>query len=244
MSKKVAIVGYSLSKNMAPFNDETFEIWGLNDLYKHIPRYDRWFQLHTANEVEKRHIESPDNRDSWAAHFEKLKDLNCPVYLQQEHTGIPNSVRYPLEEIFKHFGECFVRPCHAKYFTNTISYMIALAIYEEYDEIHVYGVDMATTFLDNEYAHQRPSCEFWLGVAAGRGIRLYIPDNADLLKTRFLYGYEDEKKHSFEIKIQTLQEDVKRKKVQAMEQQRNWRDHQKEYEGAELALKEIMSTWQ
>lgn len=244
MSKKVAIVGYSMNRNKAPFNDESFEIWGLNDLYKHIPRYDRWFQLHTANEVERRHFESVESRDNWETHLECLKQMTCPVYLQEYHPEIPHSIKYPLEDILAHFGRCFVEPDHAAYFTNSVSYMIALAIYEGFEELHIYGVDMATSFIDNEYSHQRPSCEFWLGMAAGRGMKLHIPKETDLLKTRFLYGYEDEKKHTFETKIQTLQSDIAKKKAQAITQQRQWRDYQKEYEGAELALKEIMVTWQ
>ena len=241
--KKVAIVGYSLSRSLAPFGDESFEIWGLNDLYKHIPRYDRWFQFHTANEVERTHIENPEVRDSWETHVGVLKAMSCPVYMQTEHPEMPHSVKYPLDEILEHFGGCFVDPDDAKYFNNSISYMIALAIYEGFDEIHVYGVDMSTLMEDGEYAHQRPSCEFWLGMAAGKGIKLYIPKEADLLKTRFLYGYEDEKQHVFEKKIQALQEDVSQKKLQAIEQQRQWRDHEKEYAGAEVALREIMLTW-
>ena len=50
--------------------------------------------------------------------------------------------------------------------------MIALAIYEDFDIIHVYGVDMAVC---GEYEQQRPSCEFFCGIAKGKGIELYIP---------------------------------------------------------------------
>lgn len=242
--KKVAIVGYSMTRDMAPYNDPEWEIWGLNDLYQHIPRYNRWFQIHTANEVHRRYLECPDSRHDWDQHFEVLKQMECPIYMQEVHPEIPNSKKFPLEEMFDHFGECFTNPEHAKYFTNSISFMIAMAIYEGFNEIHVYGVDMATTFNDGEYSMQRPSCEFWLGMAAGRGIKLFIPDQSDLLKTRFLYGYEDEKKHAFEKKVISLQEDVRAKKAQAIAQQKNWREHEMQYAGADMALKEIMLTWQ
>ncbi len=242
--KKVAIVGYTLSRDLAPFTDPDFEVWGLNDLYKHIPRYDRWFQIHTEQEVQRCHLANPAARDTWEAQKQALSQMKCPVYMQDVHPEIPVSVRFPLQEMFEHFGECFVNPKHAEYFTNSISYMIALAIYEQFDEIHVYGVDMATTMADGEYAHQRPSCEFWLGIAAGRGIKLHIPDEADLLKSRFLYGYEDEKRHVFETKIKTLQTDLANKKAQAKEQQQHWRNHEMQYTGAETALKEVMLTWQ
>ena len=245
MAKKVAMVGYSLNRHKAPFNDESFEIWSLNDLYQHIPRYNRWFQLHTQKDVETKNLEARQGRCcEWEAMVEVFKQMPCPVYMQQEHPLIPQSVKYPLEEILGHFGKCFTDPDNTKYFTNTVSYMLALAIYEGFDEIHIYGIDMSTFLEDGEYAFQRPSCEFWLGMAAGRGIKLHIPKESDLLKTRFLYAYEEEKKHAYEEKIKYLQEDVAKKKAQTIEQQRHWRDHQKEYEGAELALKELLLTWQ
>jgi hypothetical protein len=55
--------------------------------------------------------------------------------------------------------------------------------------IGVWGVDMA---VDSEYFYQRPSCEFALGAAFGLGIKLYIPAEADLLKTTHLYGFEEQ----------------------------------------------------
>ena len=63
--------------------------------------------------------------------------------------------------------------------------MIAMAIYEGFDVIHLYGVDMA---VGSEYEKQRPSCEFWMGVAKELGIKLYIPDQSDLLKCLCVYG--------------------------------------------------------
>ncbi len=42
-----------------------------------------------------------------------------------------------------------------------------------------------------EYAEQRPSCEFYLGHAAGMGIQLFIPEGSDLLRTSHRYGFDD-----------------------------------------------------
>ena len=63
----------------------------------------------------------------------------------------------------------------------------------DWQYIGVWGVDMAQGGAfgqPSEYAEQRPSCEFWLGQAAGRGIYVYIPPASDLLKAAGLYGYE------------------------------------------------------
>ena len=56
--------------------------------------------------------------------------------------------------------------------------MIAFAIFEGFKEIHVYGVDMSQ---DEEYFGQRNGVEFWMGVCAGRGCTLYVPQASDLL---------------------------------------------------------------
>jgi hypothetical protein len=66
--------------------------------------------------------------------------------------------------------------------------MIALAIYLKFDDIGIYGVDMAA---DSEYGTQRPSCEYFIGLARGRGINVYLPPETDLCKTFYLYGYQD-----------------------------------------------------
>lgn len=244
--KKVAILGYTPSREMAPFTDPEFEIWGINDLYKHLPKWDRWFELHTATQIQYEHVakEGPRQISSWEANKIDLAKMQCPVYMQEKHDDIPNSVKFPLDNIIKHFESCFLDTDHARYFNNTISYLVAFAIIEEYEEIHIYGVDMATTMADGEYAHQRPSCEFWLGVAAGRGIKIHIPQESDLLKTRFLYAYEDEKKGAFEAKLIAIQQDVANKKANAIAQKTEWQKHEWQYVGAEIAIAEIKRNWQ
>jgi len=67
--------------------------------------------------------------------------------------------------------------------------MIALAVLLKYEEIHIYGVNMAQ---DQEYQHQRPSCEFFIGWARGAGIKIHLPHEADLCRSWMLYGYDDD----------------------------------------------------
>ena len=186
MAKKVAIVGCAESKMLAPFDDPEFEIWGVNNLYPHIKRATRWFEIHNINHNGERFFRRGDRQfrgqevDQYLSHLgEWAKEKNCPVYMQKHWDIVPTSVEYPVQKMLKEFGT---------YFTNTISWELALAISEGFEEIHVYGVDMA---VDSEYHHQRPSCEYFLGIAMGRGIKVHIPDQADLLKTRFLYGFQE-----------------------------------------------------
>lgn len=88
---------------------------------------------------------------------------------------------YPLDEMCHHFG--------TKYFSNSISYMIALAIYEGYEKIHLWGIDHMER---EEYGTARAGVEYWLGRAEQAGIEVGIAESSALLKTHSgkLYGYE------------------------------------------------------
>ena len=112
-------------------------------------------------------------------HAAWLKQTSLPVYVWNQIPEWPTSVAYPREEVIDEFG---------RYFTNSVSWMIAHAILEGATTIGIYGVDMAQ---GGEYSAQRPSCEYFLGLAAGLGIELIIAETSDLLKTTSLYGESD-----------------------------------------------------
>jgi len=183
---KVAIVGFApstMSDVKHLFDNPDFEIWGLNQLYMafnpshNLPslgdRADRWFQIHSRQSYDANTLRDHSHHE-WMAN-----ETRFPIYMQEKDPTIPMSVRLPKEKILKEFGT---------YFTNSISWEIAVAIMEGFKEIHLYGVDMAT---HSEYAYERPSVEFFLGWARGRGIKIVVPERCDLLKTLWLYPYED-----------------------------------------------------
>lgn len=179
---KVAIVGFTTHRDKAPFHDESFQIWAMNDLYRFIPRVDVLFELHTRRLLNSKQRGVND-------HVEWLKTSPIPVFMQDHYDDIPNSVRFPIENILGKYGN---------YFTNSVSYMIALAIEEGAQEIHLYGVDMAG---EGEYEEQRPSVEYFLGIAKGMGIKVHVPPESELLKTMYLYGYEDEKETEMQLTL-------------------------------------------
>ena len=175
----VAILGFSVHFREAPFDDSDWEVWGINRLHVVTSKehqIDRWFQLH---DIEEHHGEDKE-------HLEFLKAFPGPVYLRQQDIGkfdIPNAVPFPEARLVDRFGG---------YFTNTISWLLAYAISLEPEALGIYGVDMAQdATLNSEYGHQRPSCEYFLGIAAGLGIKIHIPDGSDLLKASHLYAFED-----------------------------------------------------
>ena len=200
--KKVAIIGFAPHRVLAPYMDESFEIWGLNDLYEHLPRWTRWFDVHdrVIYKLDETYVTRKDGKP----HVQRLKELNCPVYMAKQYEDIPNSVRFPIEEAVEYFK--------TRYFTNTISMMIALAVMEEFEVIHVYGVDMA---VGTEYENQRSSCEYFLGFARGKGIEVYMPPESDLLQTAFIYGFEDEQRSAYEAKLDAIIKGMEERKTHA-----------------------------
>ena len=208
-TKKVAIVGCSTSKDLAPFKYQDWEIWGVNNLFYHIPplrKCDRWFEIHNItknNEGQFQRRGSSNFRGTEINQYiAALGQMPCPVMMQKVWDEIPNSEAYPLDEIKRRFGS--IMGWYSKndapaglewdklnpqlYGTNTVTYRILLAIHLGATHIGVWGVDMA---VDTEYHYQRPSCEWALGYAMGLGIDVYVPAEADLLKTIHLYGFEE-----------------------------------------------------
>jgi hypothetical protein len=178
LKDKVAIVGFADGhRHLAPFDDPAFEIWGLNRLHASLPgkRFDRWFELH--------------NLDMYAddqEHQAFLRSFPGEVYVRPEDIGkldIPAAVPFPKTEMLEAF---------LPYFTNTVSWLLGLSLMMEHSTVGVWGVDMAQdTLLQAEYQVQRPSCEYFLGVCAGRGVEVILPEGSDLLRATHLYGFEE-----------------------------------------------------
>jgi hypothetical protein len=238
---------------MAPYDDDSFEIWGVNNGYLLMKRFTRWFEIHNIT-FDGQHYYRRGAREfrgtDMDVYMQKLAELNVPVYMQQQWAAVPNSVVYPLAEVAKMLGsqlgwynhEGFegAQPGYDVYFTNTISYMIAVALLEGFEEIHVYGVDMA---VDTEYHHQRPSCEFFLGWAAGKGIKMYIPPQCDLMKTRFLYGFGEQVQDQYLLKLQNTKRSLKKKLDEVTGALNTNTIKQNQYIGAIAGLDEMVKNW-
>lgn len=229
--EKVAILGFVQHFRQAPFDDDSFEIWGLNELYDHIPRWTRWFEIHDRALYE-------NDRNRTSTHVQKLKTMTCPVFMQRHWDDIPTSVEYPMGAIC----QMFANPCPEArpYLTNSITYEILLAIAEQFKEIHIYGVDMAH---DSEYGQQRPSCEWAVGIAQGRGIKTYIPAESDLLKTNFLYGYEKDAAAAFDRKLAARVAEVQTQLTNLDNQFMQLVEARAQYRGAHQDLLHWQKNW-
>lgn len=169
---KLAIVGYATSsRDLAPFDDPEYDIGGLNQIYRFLPREDVHFDIH--GNWEEDNVEGTDHR-GW------LTQCGIPVVMSAPDFSIPTAVRFPLDACIRIAGD---------YFTSTVAFMIAWAIHQGYKEVALFGIDLV---VGTEYEVQKACAEHWLGVAHGRGMTVRLPPQCALLRHSHRYGYERE----------------------------------------------------
>lgn len=230
---KVAIMGFApstMSDVKFIWDDPELEIWGLNQMHVAFPalveRATRWFQIH-----QKHSYDINLARDK--SHHDWLKEQrNFPIYMIDKFDDVPMSIKWPHREIMATLG--------TDYFTNSISWMIALAIVERMhlpleirkkSDMYIFGVDMAQSDeIDSEYGEQRPSCEYFIGMARGLGIPVHIPDKSDLLKTMWLYPYEDNS--PFRTKLEARRVEMRQRVNMLANQEENMRAERLQLMGA------------
>ena len=166
------------------------EVWTLNKgiIDGVVKRCDRFFEMHTFE------MFTDDNYDPAYRDWLLVNKMNCPVYMVEQRNEIPGSEEYPLGAVLKNIFNDKIfrwdsiddRVQSNPYMTSTFSYMLGLAIYEEFDRIYLPGYDMKTK---TEYAYQKAGAEFLMGVAMGRGIQIILPTESAVMKSK-LYGYE------------------------------------------------------
>lgn len=184
MADKIAIVGTAPPHwQAAPFDDPEWEIWSLSRNYERLPRWDRWFELHRARHVCKTWSPGKEEQEALMrnVYLEWLAEHagKAPIYVNPDEPAAQEGVPFPADEVLAAFPRA--------YFTNTVSWMIAYALMQEPDAIGLWGVNME---LAGEYAEQRPSCEYFIGIAEGRGVDVVIPETASLCKAPRLYALD------------------------------------------------------
>ena len=152
---------------------EGTEVWGTTETYKGQANLDRVYFMDKLD---------PHLQTGWE-NLEGLAHWGGKVYTLKHYAGIPKSVAYPIDDIIHEFEKL--------YFTSSMSYMLAHAIYEKVDVINLHKV--ATLAASREYYHQKDCLDFWCGVALGRGIKVIVSPDSYLMKASpwcsTLYGY-------------------------------------------------------
>ena len=202
--KRCAIIGTAPSWTQTPWQDQTLEKWGLNDGYLlGIPVASRWFDLHPFHQM---NFQPRDRRAvpqsevpigaylSPEGHLEWLKTRGFPVYLAEPHPDYPTARVFPKQHVLDFWRPHWPLRLTRKgtivegpdYEVSTPSWMLMLAVMEQFSEIVITGIHLATSW---EYAQQRPNLEFLIGVARGLGVKIVLPESAPICKASYQYAF-------------------------------------------------------
>lgn len=159
MSKPLIIIAQGLSSLVdCPFDIET---WGTNTVY----RLAGFSELLNKFRLDKLFIADPlycPLRGIKNYDIEEMNALDIPIVSLHKIQGLKAGL-YPYKKITEHFK--------TDYFTGSIDYVIAYALYQGYDELNCYGF---TFDRYDEWMEQKGGIEYWLGRAEERGCKVYI----------------------------------------------------------------------
>ena len=161
--RKIALVGTASSGALAPFNDLSWEIWGVSQRASYVTRAARWFELHRLDG------EPQDWANRWRASIKTFIGDTELVMMYPEVGLAKNLIAYPYQRIVNRFGTYFM--------TSSFSWMMALAIDEMRPlsgnnvegEIAIFGVDME---YGTEYRQQRSGFHHFMHIANALGITI------------------------------------------------------------------------
>lgn len=163
------------------------EVWGINAVGD-VLACDRIFHMDDLKVQEARAAAKPDG--NIAAMIRWLKRHPGPIYTSRLRPEYPGLIEFPLQDFLNGRYDCNGAP----YFNSTAAYAIAFAIHIGVNRMSLFGIDY--TLRNAHSAEQgRACCEFWLGVAAARGIEITVPEQTSLLdacapERELLYGYD------------------------------------------------------
>lgn len=187
--------GCALGVEQAPPPSPGMQVWCINNPWAQrrqrgprvLAEWTHWFNFHTL-----RHQQLCYPR---GYKYLARKDGSRPVYMQEADPGIPGSVTFPKDALIRFFGH--------RYFTCSVAWQIAFAIYTGVERIELWGHRMS---VNGEHAGQRAGFLFWVNEARSRGIEVFVPKgmighpDGDGHPTKliedpkqyrgFLYGYE------------------------------------------------------
>ena len=175
-ARKIAIIGGARTIRFVPWHDPTWELWSHASCRDKCAREpDVLFDIHPP-ELWK----NPKNKWWDPTYYTWLQQNHLPIYMQEHYPEVPASIRFPFEQMVTEFPR--------GYMTNSLCYMVALALMEGVTHVGIYGCHYDSS---SEYAAQRGCAEYWLGLAEGRGVQVLIPPGCDLLnRPSLIYGYE------------------------------------------------------
>lgn len=177
MARKVAIVAKAVTAAFAPYDDPTWEIWGMPwVLYRRTP--DLHFDVHSQECWD--HGPMPKSeQDEWEGLAQESDTtLYChPSRVHKFKTALP----FPYEAVGLQTPVAF--------FENTIAYQLAFALFSHrqarISEVKLFGVNMMGK---REYLWERASVLYWCGVLHGSGINVTTCPGSALFMSYWMAG--------------------------------------------------------
>jgi len=159
------------------------DVWSVNDAWAHKNledvAYSAIIELHPFEYLQQRaYYMNPEVADKHLEYLQSPHDF--PIYMIDEYAECPSAVRYPIEDAINLIDG------RDDKFASSFSYMMALAMLQERNPIHVWGFDMGS---GTEWFYQRPNAEWWCGSADGRGFDVLVSPFTHITKTAKMYGY-------------------------------------------------------
>ena len=120
--RRIGILGFSGTMAEAPFDDPTWELWGMNGLHRIAPknappeRFAAWFELHTVPYI----LEYEKAAGVGTGQSDWLKaEHPFPIFMQEQFPEFPSAQRFPIEDLVAGFG--------IAYFTSSVAFALAFA---------------------------------------------------------------------------------------------------------------------
>lgn len=162
------------------FSDQT---WAVNALGS-IIQCDKIFHMDDVRIQEIRAKAKPESNT--AVMIQWMKTCTIPIITSRPHPDYPATVPFPLVNVLNEFT--------TGYFNSTMAYAVAYAIWIGAEKISLFGCDF--TYPNAHQAEKGRACvEYWLGMAAERGIKIVVPKASTLLdalhtQAERFYGYD------------------------------------------------------
>lgn len=210
--KTVRIYGVALNAREGPRDvPPGVEVWLANGVTsiklraKHaLDQWTRWFNLHS-----KAHI-TGTYPSGWSYYQDQA--AGRPIYLQKVHPEISTSIEFPRKEIQVFFA---TPKGPNRYFTCSVCWLIAFAIYEGFERIELWGFELRDTKPGSAYRFERPCVAYWIKMAQDSGVevfyqkileRLYeqgkmIPGDPDTYDG-LLYGYSTKPEPDWNLELE------------------------------------------
>lgn len=156
---------------------------------KALTHWTRWINLHSRAYMESAYPSTIE--------FYRREAAGRPIYFQRVQPDIPGSRAFPYREL-QHFFATAKGP--NRFFTCSICWLIAFAIYEGFERIELWGFALsdAKRRYSACYKFERPGFFYWVQQARDRGIEVVYQEEIARLPfepgdpdeyTGLLYGY-------------------------------------------------------